>query len=151
MASIGVKVATLGLAVMCAAATVPRAQMLVTPEEAARPDGTPPAVRGLFPGPEQRLVFPVAASLSRPLHPPFRFKVAFEPRNGAAVDLSKVSVQYVKVPSVDLTSRMSSAISGSGIDLQAMMLPPGQHTLLVSVMDTNGDRRVKTYTLVVGR
>jgi len=124
---------------------------LVTAEEAARPDATIDQRRSLFPGPTIRLLSPNPLDLSRPLRSPIHLKIAFEASNGASITPSAVAVRLMKQPSVDLTSRLRRSISPAGIDMPTMMLPPGRFPLLISVVDSNGDRRLTAYTLLIAK
>ncbi|WP_380782700.1 hypothetical protein [Sphingomonas sp. R86520] len=124
---------------------------LVTAEEAARPDAPPDPRRSLFPGPAIHLLSPTPRDLIRPLTSPVHLKIAFEPTNGASIASSAVAVRLMKQPSVDLTSRLGRSISPAGIDLPIMKLPPGRFPLLISVVDSNGDRRVTIYTLTIAK
>ena len=126
-------------------------QPLVTAEEAARPDQPSPVTRGIFPGPAIKLDLPKASELARPLVAPFRLKIDFLARNTAVVDVAKVRVVYLKSPPVDLTTRMETSITTSGIDVAKVSLPPGRHTFLITAVDSNGDRNVATCTFTIGR
>lgn len=123
---------------------------LVTPKEAARPNGPERESRGgLFPGPSIRVMIPNADSIVRPVHSPLRLKVVFDPRNAGDVETSTVRLFLDKSPPVDLTSRVLPFVTKQGFDLTRVSLPLGTHKFIVSVLDSNGNRGLATYTLTV--
>lgn len=46
---------------------------------------------------------------------------------------------------------MKSAISINGIDVKEADIPPGKHTIEVTVKDSHGDERTLQYTFVVAQ
>ncbi len=120
---------------------------LISAKEAALPasSGTL-ATRGISRGPAVKLTSPEADTA---VMAPFDFKVNFEPRGDAKIDTSSVKVIYMKLPFVDLTPRLKSAISANGIDFAKADVPPGTHTIRVSVKDTDGRETNSVLTLVV--
>ena len=122
---------------------------LITAKEAALP---PPAgtlaTRGISRGPSVKLVSPEADT---PIAAPFDFRVSFEPRGDAKIDPSSVKVVYMKSPFVDLTPRLKSAISANGIDFAKADVPPGTHTIRVTVKDTEGRETNSVLNLVVNK
>jgi hypothetical protein len=106
---------------------------LITADEAQSPAAAAkPLTRAISRGPGVRLLSPEAVSGS------FAFKVAFEPRGGAAVDLSSVKVEYLKGSGVDLTERVKAGIKPAGIELAAAAAPAGEHPIRVSLRDSDG-------------
>ena len=122
---------------------------LISAKEAALPAalGTL-ATRGISRGPAVKLNSPEADT---PVMSPFDFKVAFEARGDAKIDPTSVKVIYMKSPFVDLTPRLKSAISANGIDFAKADVPPGTHTIRVSVKDTDGRETNSVLTLVVNK
>jgi hypothetical protein len=122
---------------------------LISAKEAALPaaSGTL-ATRGISRGPAVKLNSPEADT---PVMSPFDFKVAFEARGDAKIDPTSVKVIYMKSPFVDLTPRLKSAISANGIDLAKADVPPGTHTIRISVKDTDGRETNSVLTLVVNK
>ena len=122
---------------------------LISAKEAALPaaSGTL-ATRGISRGPAVKLSSPEADT---PVMSPFDFKVAFEARGDAKIDPASVKVIYMKSPFVDLTPRLKSAISANGIDFAKADVPPGTHTIRVSVKDTDGRETNSVLTLVVNK
>ena len=122
---------------------------LISAKEAALPaaSGTL-ATRGISRGPAVKLNSPEADT---PVMSPFDFKVAFEARGDAKIDPASVKVIYMKSPFVDLTPRLKSAISANGIDFTKADVPPGTHTIRVSVKDTDGRETNSVLTLVVNK
>ena len=122
---------------------------LISAKEAALPaaSGTL-ATRGISRGPAVKLNSPEADT---PVMSPFDFKVAFEARGDAKIDPASVKVIYMKSPFVDLTPRLKGAISANGIDFTKADVPPGTHTIRVSVKDTDGRETNSVLTLVVNK
>jgi hypothetical protein len=120
---------------------------LISAKEAALPPASSNklSTRGISRGPSIKLNAPVIDSVQTP----FDFKLTFEPRGGASVDPASVKVTYLKFPYVDLTSRIKPAISASGIDLPKVEVPPGSHSIRVTVKDTEGHESQSEINLVV--
>ncbi len=122
---------------------------LITAKEAALPPAAGTlATRGISRGPAIKLASPEADT---PVAAPFDFKVNFEPRGDAKIDPSSVKVGYMKSPFVDLTPRLKSAISANGIDLTKADVPPGTHTIRVTVKDSEGRETNSVMNLVVNK
>lgn len=122
---------------------------LITAKEAALPPAAGTlATRGISRGPAIKLASPEADT---PVATPFDFKVNFEPRGDAKIDPSSVKVVYMKSPFVDLTPRLKSAISANGIDLTKADVPPGTHTIRVTVKDSEGRETNSVLNLVVNK
>lgn len=122
---------------------------LITAKEAALPPAAGTlATRGISRGPAIKLASPEADT---PVVAPFDFKVNFEPRGDAKIDPSSVKVVYMKSPFVDLTPRLKSAISANGIDFAKADVPPGTHTIRVTVKDSEGRETNSVLNLVVNK
>ena len=122
---------------------------LISAKEAALPPAAGAlATRGISRGPAIKLASPEADT---PVAAPFDFKVSFEPRGDAKIDPSSVKVVYMKSPFVDLTPRLKSAISANGIDFVKADVPPGTHTIRVTVKDTDGRETNSVLNLVVNK
>ena len=122
-------------------------QALITAQEAALPDAAGTiATRGISRGPGVKLASPEPDAVVKA---PFNFKVGFEGRGGAKVDPASVKVTYLKSPLVDLTPRLKSAISASGINFTRASVPPGTHKIKVTVMDQEGRETNTVFTLIV--
>jgi hypothetical protein len=122
---------------------------LISAQEAALPaaSGTL-ATRGISRGPGVKLASPEADT---PTAAPFDLKVNFEARGDAKIDPNSVKVTYMKSPPVDLTPRLKKSISASGIDLNKAEVPPGTHTIRVSVKDSEGRETNSVMNLVVAK
>ena len=57
----------------------------------------------------------------------------------------------MKSPFVDLTPRLKNAISANGIDFPKAEVPPGSHTIRITVKDTEGRETNSVQTLVVNK
>jgi hypothetical protein len=125
------------------------AATLISAKEAALPSAAGAlATRGISRGPAIKLASPEADT---PVSPPFDFKVNFEPRGDAKIDPSSVKVVYMKSPFVDLTPRLKSVISANGIDFAKADVPPGTHTIRVTVKDSEGRETNSVLNLVVNK
>ena len=140
--------------VLLAASLVASAQLgvaasLISAKEAALPPAAGTlATRGISRGPAIKLASPEADT---PVMAPFDFKVTFEPRGDAKIDPGSVKVVYMKSPFVDLTPRLKGAISANGIDFAKADVPPGTHTIRVTVKDTEGRETNSVLNLVVNK
>ena len=136
------------LAVLLAHGTA-QAGPLITAKEAALPPAAGAlATRGIARGPAIKVVSPASDAAVKS---PFDLKLNFEARGGEKIDPASVKVVYMKSPAVDLTARLEGAISPTGIDLQKAEVPPGEHTLRVTVKDSAGRETNSTMTIVVGK
>ena len=122
---------------------------LITAKEAALPaaSGTL-ATRGISRGPAVKLSSPEA---DVPVNSPFDFKVLFEARGEGKIDPNSVKVVYMKSPFVDLTPRLKSAITPTGISFSKAEVPPGTHTIRVTVKDLDGRETNQVMTIVVNK
>jgi hypothetical protein len=134
---------------LIASAQVGIAAPLISAKEAALPPAAGTlATRGISRGPAIKLTSPEADT---PVMAPFDFKVTFEPRGDAKIDPGSVKVVYMKSPFVDLTPRLKSAISANGIDFAKADVPPGTHTIRVTVKDSEGRETNSVLNLVVNK
>lgn len=121
------------LAMLAAAHAAP----LIKDSEAKLPAATGTlTTRGITRGPGIKLLSPEPGAAV--LKSPFNFKVAFEPRGGAQVDVDSVKVTYLKTPSVDLLDRVKVGLSAKGIELNEAEAPPGEHQIRISLQDSDG-------------
>ena len=123
------------------------AAQLISAKEAALPSASGTlATRGISRGPSVKLVSPEADT---PVSSPIDFKVHFEARGEGKIDPNSVKVVYMKSPFVDLTPRLKGAISSQGIDFAKADVPPGSHTIRVTVKDADGRETNSVFTLNV--
>jgi hypothetical protein len=130
------------------AAPAAQAMQLITEAEAKLPNDTTQS-RGLSRGPRVLLVNP--APTAGLIQAPFDLKVKFESFGGARVDPDSVVVTYKKMPSIDLTQRMKKLIAESGITLDGVEVPPGEHYIRIDVSDTGGRKGWTEFVLKVNR
>ena len=124
------------------------APLIVAKEAALPPAAGVLATRGISRGPSVKMTSPESdVAVSSPLD----FKVIFEARGGDKIDPSSVKVIYLKSPFVDLTPRLKNAISANGIDFPKAEVPPGSHTIRITVKDTEGRETNSVQTLVVNK
>ncbi len=131
---------------------------MITPEEAAMaaPVVEPDAIRerGFFggdepslsnTGPEIQLKKPGAdAAPSSPME----IEIQFIPRH-APVDLTTIKVTLVKIIDIDLTERVKPYVTEEGLHIKDANLPSGEHTVRVSLGDTNGGMTVTQLVIKV--
>lgn len=134
---------------LCVTGHMVSAAPLISAKEAALPPASGAlATRGISRGPAIKLTSPEADT---PVTAPFDFKVNFEARGDAKIDPNSVKVVYMKSPFVDLTPRLKSAITANGIDFTKADVPPGTHTIRVTVKDTDGRETNSVLNLVVNK
>ena len=122
---------------------------LITVKESALPAASGTfATRGISRGPTVKLNSP---EVDTPINSPFDFKVLFEARGEGKIDPNSVKVVYMKSPFVDLTPRLKSAITPTGINFSKAEVPPGTHTIRVTVKDMDGRETNRVITIVVNK
>jgi len=122
---------------------------LITSKEAALPAASGAlATRGISRGPAVKLNSPEADT---PISSPFDFKVLFEARGEGKIDPNSVKVVYMKSPFVDLTPRLKSAITPTGINFSKAEVPPGSHIIRITVKDMDGRETNQVVTIVVNK
>ncbi len=138
----------IGAGLICFSFTANAAQ-LISPKEAALPAASGSlATRGISRGPSVKLVSPDAdATVASPID----FKVNFEARGEGKIDPNSVKVVYMKSPFVDLTPRLKGAITANGIEFAKADVPPGVHTIRVTVKDVDGRETNSVFTLNVAK
>jgi hypothetical protein len=125
------------------------AAQLISAKEAALPSASGTlATRGISRGPSVKLVSPEADT---PVSSPIDFKVHFEARGEGKIDPKSVKVVYMKSPFGDLSPRLKGAISPQGIDFAKADVPPGSHTIRVTVKDADGRETNSVFTLNVAK
>lgn len=121
-----------GLALSNAASAID----LITEDEARLPAAPKVSTRGgITRGPSIKVVSP---NPDGQIKAPFAMKVDFQPHGGSKIDATSVKVTYLRKPAVDLTPRLKSAISESGISLAGVQVPAGSHDLKIDVTDADG-------------
>jgi len=137
------------IASLISATNLVAAAPLINAKEAALPAAAGAlATRGISRGPSVKLASPEADT---PVSSPFDFKVNFEARGEGKIDPASVKVVYMKSPFVDLTPRLKNSISTNGIDFAKAEVPPGSHTIRVTVKDADGRETNSVFTLVVNK
>ena len=126
-----------GLTLLCGLLMVTSvaAEILIKESEAKLPPApvTAPATRAITRGPGIKVVSPEGAVAS-----PFPLRVVFEPRGGARINLSSVTMTYLRTPNINLLDRVRGGLSEKGIDLVAAEAPPGEHQVRLTVQDSEG-------------
>lgn len=130
--------AALGLA-FSLAATIPSASAvtLIKNDEAKLPPATGGlTTRGIARGPGVKVVSPDPAQAT--VTSPFDLKINFESRGGVKIDPAATKVVYLKSKPVDLLPRVQPGLTETGIVLQKAEVPPGEHTIQITVQDVEG-------------
>ncbi len=110
---------------------------LIKSDEAKLPAATGVLTnRGISRGPGVKIVSPDLAQNS--VTSPFDLRINFESRGGVKIDPAATKVLYLKSKPVDLLPRIQPALSESGINLQQAEVPPGEHTIQITVQDVDG-------------
>lgn len=126
-----------------------QADALITITEAALPSAPPMlSTRGITRGPSIKLLSPQADTA---VTSPFSLKLSFEARGGEKIDPNSVNIVYLKSPLVDLTPRLKSAITTSGIDFPKAEVPPGEHAIQVTVKDGAGRETQSVIKIMVAK
>lgn len=124
-----------------------RAQTLINEQEAALPPyAAPPASRSIIRGPIVKWLNPRNGVA---IQSPFELKVALESREGVKIDPASLKVTYLKSPLVDLTPRLQQAVTTSGIELKQAIVPPGSHTIRLTIKDIEGRETNSQITIQV--
>lgn len=120
---------------------------LITDEEARLPATPKMATRGgITRGPSIKVVSP---NPDGQVKAPFTMKVEFQPHGGSKIDANSVKVTYLRKPAVDLTPRLKTAISESGINLGDANVPAGAHDIKIDVTDAEGRTKSETVSFTV--
>jgi len=122
--------------------------VLITPEEAQLP--TPKDVfpaRAITRGP--RIDLSSSDSDNGELRSPLRLQLKFRGFGGATINLDSLRVTYLKLPNVDLTSRVRPYAQPTGIEIPDAEAPPGEHLVRVEIHDSEGRRTMTTFLLIV--
>jgi hypothetical protein len=120
--------------------------VLITTQEAQLP--TPKGVfasRAVTRGPRIDLAGPDTSDVRSPL----RLQLKFKGFGGATINLDSLHVTYLKMPNVDLTSRVRPYARPTGIEIPDAEAPPGDHLVRVEIQDSEGRRTATTFLLSV--
>ena len=125
-------------AAICFASGEARAIVLITPQEAALPDDVGAQQldkRGVTRAPRILVLSPAPDAGAGAVRSPVNLLVKFESYGGAAIDPLSVKVVYLKNPNINLTQRISTSVTASGIDVHSAEVPPGTHNIRVEVKE----------------
>ncbi|MDO8693856.1 MAG: hypothetical protein Q7J51_07130 [Sheuella sp.] len=136
-------------AVLTGASVPSWAETLISEKEAALPPmETKPASRSIVRGPVVKWVSP---KNEVSVNSPFELKVLLEAREGVKIDQSSLKVIYLKSPPVDLTPRLKSSITPNGIEITQAEVPPGSHTIRLTIKDLEGRETNSQLTIKVNQ
>jgi len=120
---------------------------IVTPDEASQP-----ATRQLVPSasdPEGPKIEVRVPGEVKEVTMPVKIDVAFEPRDGAKIDFKTLKITYLKMFNIDITDRMKPYLTPTGIFSDNAKLPPGDHSIEISLQDDSGRRTVERFNFKV--
>ncbi len=123
--------------------------ILITPEEAARPDA--PIPRGIKTktegnGPQIKVYSP---NLDEPLRTPFLLDIAFEASPDKTLDFDTLSVKYLRLISIDLTARIKPHLDSNRLIVKNVKVPQGKHRLQLFIAYTSGEKTTMEIVLNV--
>ena len=143
------RAALLALALVAGVCGPAAALELITEAEAALPAASAaPSRGGITRGPSIKVVSPGADAQVKA---PFAIKIDFQPHGGSKIDASSVKVIYLKKPTVDLTPRIKSGISETGISVADAVVPAGKHDLRIEVTDAEGRTKSEVLSFTAAR
>jgi hypothetical protein len=122
------------------------AMQLITRQEAALPNDEPSRA-GITRGPKVVLVNPAATAGF--ISSPFNLRIRFDTFGRTKVDVDSIVVTYKKRPAIDLTQRIKSFIQPTGINLDGVLVPPGEHRIRIDLKDTDDQSGFTEFTLKV--
>lgn len=125
---------------------------LITPKEAAMAPAKESGLGGEIPvsaeselGPKIEVIKPTQGASAKP---PVEVEIKFVSK-GSPVDPMSLTVSVVKLINIDITDRVRTYVTASGIHVPAAQLPSGKHTVRISIADQDGLRSVKDVTFEV--
>jgi hypothetical protein len=121
--------------------------LLISEEEAKLPPPKGAVVadrRGITRGPRIEVVGEREQN-----HSPLHLQLKFESFGGSKIDPGSLRVTYLRNPNVDLTDRVRSFASVSGLDMPDAELPPGDHMIRVDIKDSDGRAGTTSFLLKV--
>jgi hypothetical protein len=83
------------------------------------------------------------------LHSPLHFKLIFRAFGGSSIDLSTLTVTYLRGSNIDLTQRIRPFVQPTGIDIPDAEVPAGEHTIRVDLKDSEGRPATTNFILAV--
>ncbi len=120
--------------------------LLVTPEEASM-GVTRAVVEEVDNGPTIKINSPKNGSV---LTGPFRLYVEIVKKpDGADVNMKTLKVNYLKVVTINITSRVKSYIKGTKLDVPEAEFPAGKHRTEIYIEDVNGNVSRKLFNVTV--
>jgi hypothetical protein len=114
--------------------------VLIKPEEAALPSApSAPSIalstRGITRRPNIILTSPEASVSS-----PFNLDIKFQAHGGSTIKPESFHMIYLKMPNIDLTSRVMPFVTAKGVNMVGAEAPPGRHSIKVMISDS-ADRK----------
>ena len=124
----------------------------ITPDEARLPayQGPPRLrMRSVAMGPKIVVLAPPANGESFVSHRPVKLHVRFETTADAPVDLQSLKVTYLRLFGIDITDRVRPFVKDSGIDIDNVEIPVGEHRIELEIGDRHGHTTDEILKLVV--
>lgn len=127
------------------------AEVLISPEEAGRPDVPTPPIRILLPGPVADLISPLDKST---VTSPFTLEINF--RSFGSAQTRSIEIWYVKNPAASLTERVSKHLIPDPSNPNKLLFkqaeaPPGHHKIRIEMVDSMGRNGVKEFEFNVAQ
>ncbi len=124
--------------------------VLITAEEAKRPpaqSGSMSMRAGISRGPDIQLLSP--STVQAPVHSPLHLQLKFLAHGGAQVDETSFKLIDVTSPAVDLSERVRSFTSQTGLDVPDAEVPAGSYAIRAEIKDRDGRLGVLNFQLNV--
>lgn len=96
-------------------------------------------------GPKIHIAQPKA---NTPTRSPLEIMIRFSPGK-APIDLSTFKVTLVKWVNIDITEHLEKYVTPEGVHIEKVDLPPGDHTVRLTLADREGHVTVKEVNLIV--
>jgi hypothetical protein len=121
--------------------------VLVTEQEASLPvEKVTLASRGITRGPHVELIEPGEGEA---VHSPMHFQVRFRAFGSSKINTDTLQLTYLKVPEINILSRVSNFVQSGGIDISDAEIPPGDHFFRIAISDSEGRTRSSVFELKV--
>ena len=128
---------------------------LLSPDEIGQYEDTPePLTRNLTVNASNGPAIQVSAPKGYSLASPVDFDIRVEPRDGVAVNMASIKIEYKLGPAwINMTRRIMkyASVKGSRLYARGAELPKGQHALRVSIEDAQQRVTMATVQFTVTR
>ena len=128
--------------------------ILITPGEAAQPDGPAITSRGIDElriggnGPEIKIFSPRPDEV---LRTPLSLDIVFETSSDKTIDYDSLSVKYLKLITIDLTARLKPYLRNDRLTVNDVSVPLGRHRFQLSIAYKSGEKTTMEIALIVDK